>query len=151
MYSGAAVPARSILCLYSMILYGYRPSSIHIFGEYQWNPEARDLLSALLPFAHVVPTADVQTRLYAIRPEVAELAMHHWCVMKLCAGVLYPTNEYCLMDDDMFIVDSVSDALTEFERRDLVYAPDADYSSDYRNMLHLEPSHSLPTGNVNTG
>jgi hypothetical protein len=151
MYSAAAVPARSILCLYSMVLNGYRPSSVHIFGEYQWNSEAREILSTLLPFAQIVPTAEVHARLHAIRPELAELAMRSWCVMKLCAGVLCPPNEYCLMDDDMFIVDSVDDAMSEFTKCDLVYASDADYSNDYRNMLHLEPSHPLPTGNVNTG
>ena len=151
MYFAASVPARSILCLYSMILNGYRPSGVHVFGEYQWNSEVRELLTELLPFAEIVPTSAVQDSLKAIHPEIADLAMRSWCVMKLCIGVLYPPNEYGLMDDDMFIVDSVSDALSEFEEHDFVYAPDADYSSDYREMMHLDSSFPLPTGNVNTG
>jgi hypothetical protein len=152
MYIAASAPARSMLCLYSMILNGYRPSSVHIFGEYQWNETAREIFARLLPFARIVATSEVREQIAAIQPELADLALRSWSVMKICAGLLSPPHDYCLMDDDIFILDSVSDAIAEFQTCDLVYAPDADYADSYRSIWRLNrDAHPLPTSNMNTG
>ncbi|HEX4602963.1 MAG TPA: hypothetical protein VH724_03145 [Candidatus Angelobacter sp.] len=152
MYFGGASPARSVLCLYSMILNGYRPSAIHIFGDYQWSHEARQLFTELLPFAVIVPTDQVREQVAAVRPELADMALSHWQVMKLCVGLMCGPNEYCFMDDDMLIIDRLNDALGAFTKCDLVYAPDADYSSDYSSIWSGNgTARQLTTGNINTG
>jgi len=150
MFFGGSAPARSILCLYSTILRGYRPSSIHIFGEYQWDGERRGLFEQLLPFATIAPTAAVLERIASVRRGLEELALAHWQVMKLCIGLLCDPCEYGFQDDDIFILDSVTDALQAFERCDLVYAPDADNSIGYRGIWGGKDQ-PLPTGNINTG
>lgn len=150
MYFGCGAPARTVLCLYSMILNGYRPSSIHIFGEYQWTDSVRRLLAALLPFADIVPTSDVCRNLSALRPGLADLALRDWGVMKLCIGLLHPPFEYCFLDDDIFILDSVDDASAAFQNVNLVFAPDRDYSQDYIAIWKLDQQR-LSTGNLNTG
>lgn len=152
MYFGGSSPARSVLCLYSMVLNGYRPSAIHVFGDYQWSNEARQLFTELLPFAVIVPADKVRQQIAAVRPQLAEIAFSHWQVMKLCVGLLCGPNEYCFMDDDMLIVGPLKDALESFKTRDLVYAPDADYSSDYSSIWDGNgTARQLSTGNINTG
>lgn len=152
MYFGGSAPARSILSLYSMILSGYSPSSVHVFGEYQWKEEAKQLFGTLLPFARIVPTAEVCDQVARLTPELAAAALAQWQVMKLCVGLLTEPNEYAFLDDDIFVLDSVTDALIAFKNNDLVYAPDADYSQDYGRIWGADgPEHQLPTGNINTG
>ncbi len=150
MYFGCEAPFRSVLCLYSMVMNGYRPSSVHIFGEYQWTEGARRVFETLLPFAEIVPTVNVCRELSALRPSLAELVLREWGVMKLCIGLLYPPREYCFLDDDVFILDCVEDASAAFQKTNLVYAPDADYSEDYAAIWKLDHQ-PLPTGNLNTG
>jgi hypothetical protein len=152
MYFGGSAPARSVLSLYSMILNGYRPSSIHVFGEYQWKEDARQLFAALLPFARIVPTSEVCEQVACLTAELAAAALAQWQVMKLSIGLLCGPTEYCFLDDDLFILDPVVDALQAFQNNDLVYAPDADYSGDYRRIWGASGHpHQLPTGNINTG
>jgi hypothetical protein len=153
-YFGGQTPVRTALALYSMVLNGYRPSRVLVFGDYQWDGPARGMFADLLPFAEVVPTAAVLERVQALGgPTLAELALRHWGVMKTCVGLLVPPDEYCLIDDDVFILDRVSDALDAFGRSDLVFAPDADYGRAYARIwgwLHgvREP---MATGTLNTG
>lgn len=47
---------RTIICIYSMILNGYRPPEVWLYGEHQWTPEARRSFAEWLPFARVAPT-----------------------------------------------------------------------------------------------
>ena len=46
LYGNGAAPARTIVALYSLILRGYRPSEVLLFGEHQWGGEARELFAA---------------------------------------------------------------------------------------------------------
>jgi hypothetical protein len=152
MYFGGHTPARSLLSMYSMILNGYQPAAIHLYGEYQWRDDVRRLLAALMPFARVVPTGEVSEQLNALNPLLTQSALSNWQVMKICIGLFCPPHEYCFMDDDIFILKPVTDALTASKDNDLVYAPDADYSREY---LAIWDAHAksvrLPTGNINTG
>jgi hypothetical protein len=88
-----------------------------------------------------------------IYTQLAELARFHWLVMKTCAGLLYPPQEYCFMDDDIFILDSVDDALTVFQTHYLVFAPDGDYSQDYLAAWGWpqKSRESLHTSRLNAG
>jgi hypothetical protein len=152
MYFGGSSPARSVLSLYSLILNGYHPPSIHIFGDYQWSDQERQILIELLPFARVVTTDKALEQVAALRPDLADKARTHWQVMKLCVGLLCAPDEFCFLDDDMFIVDSLKDALDAFKKNDLVYAPDADYSHDYAKIWGVPgQARQIPTGNINTG
>ncbi len=152
MYFGGSSPARTALSLYSMILNGYHPSAVHVFGDYQWNEESQKIFAELLPFADVVPTSKVLEQIAAIRPELVEIAAAHWHVMKLCVGLLCDPNEYCFLDDDMFILGPVNDALDAFKKNNLVYAPDADYSHDYSGIWEgADKKRQIGTGNINTG
>src|SRR5205823_9976341 len=66
MYTSGSAPLRTIVALYSMVLNGYTPSEVSLFGEHQWNERTRDLFARWLPFAHVVSTPQVITRLHAL-------------------------------------------------------------------------------------
>src|ERR1043166_3153558 len=132
MYSNAATPMRTVISLYSLILNGYAPSEVHLFGEHQWSRSARDLLSSMLPFATIVSTDHVvdHIRRYG-GSELADKAMRHWWVMKTLVSVLYPPEEFCAIDDDVFILDDTSDALEAFREHDLVFATDTDHGEEY--------------------
>ena len=66
MFTHGQAPLRAVAALYGMILRGYAPRSVHVLGEHQWSPRARRLLEAALPFAEIVPTADVLGRAAAL-------------------------------------------------------------------------------------
>lgn len=131
-YTDGRTPVRTVVAIYSLILNGYVPSAVYLFGDYQWCDQARQLFAATLPFAQLVPMEQVVARIHTIGgPKLVDLARRYWYVMKLCVGLLYPPEEYCLMDDDIFILDHVNDALAAFTRHDLVYIPDQDVGADY--------------------
>jgi hypothetical protein len=150
-FTHAADPARCVLSLYSLVLNGYRPAGIQIFGEYQWKDRPRKVLGALLPFAQIVDTACVERTLAALNPRLAGLARSVWAAMKVCVGLFVPPYEYCLIDDDIFVLDRVSDALRLHDEHTFVYAADADFSRRYRQIwCPDEPGRPL-LGRVNTG
>jgi hypothetical protein len=154
MYFSGQSPIRSALAVYSMLLNGYAPSEVLIFGEYQWSDESRRCLAALLPFARIVPTAEVLRHIESAgQPRLMTMARDHWFVMKLCVGLLCPPDEFCFMDDDVFILDPIDEALRAFEKRDLVYAPDADYAETYMSAWRCLGDHyaAIQTGAINTG
>jgi hypothetical protein len=154
MYFHGATPMRTVLAIYSMILNGYSPSGVLVFGEYQWSEQSREVFTALLPFAHIVRTEAVLARLQSLgQPWLIDLARQHWFVMKTCIGLLCPPTEFCFMDDDIFILDGVDEALKAFQQRPLVFAQDADYSAAYLAVWGSEgrSQKPLPTGTLNTG
>src|SRR5436190_3470061 len=114
-------PARTVLCLYSMILNGYRPARVILYGEHQWPAQSRRLFDALLPFAEVVSTAHLKARIEQVgEPWLAE-ADRPWFVLKTCASLLCEPSEFCLMDDDVFILEPLDTALGAFENHNFVY------------------------------
>ncbi len=132
LYVGDAAPVRAAVAVYSMILNGYSPAEVVVFGDYQWSATTRQLLAELLPFARVVPTEQVLARVGTLgQPGLADLALRHWSAMKLAVALLCPPHSFCLMDDDIFILEPVQDALDAFARHSLVFAPDADYTAAY--------------------
>jgi hypothetical protein len=154
MYCSGDVPFRTAISLYSMILNGYSPNRVLVFGEHQWSEQSRELFRVLLPFVQIVPTDTVIERILSHgSPKLVELAREHWFVMKTCIALLYPPAEFCLMDDDVFILDRVDTALQAFQQCDLVFAPDADYSEGYLNTWgHGNgATRRLPTGSLNAG
>jgi hypothetical protein len=150
-YTHGADPVRCALSTYSMVLNGYRPSNIQIFGEYQWSDSSRDVLSALLPFADIVDTARVDRTLAAINPGLARLARSSWAAMKLCIGVFMPPYEFCYLDDDIFVLDRIDDALRLHDDHALVYAPDLDRSRRYRDIWCPYDAEKPLVGQVNGG
>ncbi len=142
MYTDGHPPIRVIAALYSMILHGYAPSAVYLFGENQWHGETRDLFAAALPFAHVVPHVQVLARLRSLGvPELVELAMRYWFVMKTCVSLFCPPEEFCLMDDDVFILDQLDDALAAFQKNDLVFMPDRDLGEDFSRTWGIQARH----------
>ncbi|MEJ7709309.1 MAG: hypothetical protein WKF84_05485 [Pyrinomonadaceae bacterium] len=116
-----------------MILNGYQPSEVLLFGEHQWTHAARKLFNDALPFAKVIPTNELLSKVESLGgPQLSDITRHYWFVMKAVVGLLYPPNEFCLMDDDVFILDPVDDALSAFEKCDLAYAPDFNHGKAYR-------------------
>jgi hypothetical protein len=154
MYTNGSNPLRAIAGIYSMLLNGYTPSSILLFGEEQWPERSRSLFSQLLPFARVVP---LQEALSHIRRQGGEslvtLARNYWFVMKACVALFIPPGESCLMDDDVFILDSVDDALSAFLQCDLVYTPDQDLGHGYLHTWGRLLGHNgaFTTGRFNAG
>jgi len=154
MYTNGHTPIRSVVALYSMILNGYIPSAVYLFGEHQWSKREREILMTLLPFASIIPTDQIHSRLHSLGgSSLVEMAQHYWFVMKMCVSLLYPPDECCMMDDDVFILDPLDDALRAFQTNDLVYAPDLDCSRGYVatwGMIY-ESTQPLRTANFNAG
>ncbi len=147
-------PLQSALAIYSMVLNGYAPSQVFVYGEHQWAPDARDLLEQLLPFAVVVPTRDLEWRLENVAGRRLLAHAHsHWGVMKTCATLLTEPSDYCLMDDDIFVLDTCDDALEAWSAADLVFSQDADYSNAYLELwgTTFDLASPIPTGRLNTG
>lgn len=153
MYFSGHTPARTVLCLYSLILNGYSPSRVIIYSEHQWPEHSRRLFEALLPFAEIAPTALVRKRIEALGGQRLGQMARHWFVMKACVCLLLGPDEFCFMDDDMFILAPIREALSAFENHDLVYVPDADHGPEYMKVWGglYEGAGKLPTGRINTG
>jgi hypothetical protein len=150
LYFGDTAPLRAVVAIYSLILNGYRPSGVFVFGDYQWSPATRLLVSELLPFANIVSTDDVLQHLSELgQSRLAKLALNCWGAMKLAVSLLYPPDEYCFMDDDVFVLDAVDDALDAFRGNNLVFSPDADYSATYAAVWGLDGRNCI--GKLNTG
>ena len=135
LYTHGRSALRTVVCVYSLILHGYAPSHALLFGEDQWSEDARALFRTALPFAEVVSKDDVLNRIHAEGNSVlSEYARHFWFVMKACIALFYPPADFCLIDDDVFVLDSVADALQAFSDHDLVYIPDTDHGNEYRAL-----------------
>lgn len=154
-YTSAASPLRCVVGVYSMILNGYAPSKVLLYGDYQWGEKARRLFAELLPFAEVVPTERVLAHVRSAGgPRLAQLASDYWYVMKTFVALLCPPEEFCLLDDDVFVLGPLDDALDAFARHDLVYAPDTEHGEEYLKVwgwLDAAGAGPLPTGGFNAG
>lgn len=153
-YSHGGSPHRAIIALYSLILNGYAPSQVLLYGEHQWSAEIRDLFARAFPFATVVPTSEVFQRIQAFGgQQLSILTQRHWWVFKTCLALLCPPSVFGLMDDDVFILDSVTDAVRALDEYDLVYAQDTDHSRIYQRAwgwIHRQPAPPA-TGRFNAG
>jgi hypothetical protein len=132
MYTNGAHAARVVVAVYSLVLRGYVPSAIHLFGSEQWSPATRALFAELLPFAEVVDPARLLEGIAAAGgARLADWARRYWYVMKTAVALLHAPDEFCLLDDDVFVLGSHRDALEHFAQADLVYMPDFDHTRDY--------------------
>lgn len=153
MFFSGSTPARTVLCLYSMILNGYSPSRVIIYGEYQWSEQSRRLFGALMPFAEIIPTALVNERIEELGGQKLARMARHWFVMKACVCLFFEPEEFCFMDDDVFILAPIHEALSAFEHNNLVYMPDMDHTVEYLKLWDwlYTGAGKLPTGRTNTG
>jgi len=152
MYTHGKAPIRALVALYSMVLNGYSPWGVSVFGEHQWDQRTCDLFAGLAPFARVVPTEQVLADVKKVGgPRLAEMARRHWFVMKAFVALMYPGEECCLMDDDVVVIDGVDDALSALQFGDLVFTPDLDRDGTYRETWPwIHPVPRLPrTGTFN--
>jgi hypothetical protein len=155
MYLSGGQPVRTIVALYSMVLNGYTPARVVLFGEHQWSREVRKLFATAFPFAEVVPTEQLLKHFAKLGgSRLSEMAQQDFFVMKPLIALVCPPEETCMMDDDVFILDRVDDALEAFERCDLVYNNDIEwgeaYLENWGSLIHGE-LRSLPTGTFNGG
>jgi hypothetical protein len=154
LYTHGRAALRAAVALYSMVLNGFAPSKVLLFGEHQWPPRAREIFSATLPFAEVVSTSDVRLRIQEYGgPNLVNLADRAWFVLKTCIALLSPPPEFCLIDDDVFVLSPVDDAVHAFSTADLVFAPDTDHSREYVaswGWMHGRPP-PAPIGTFNAG
>jgi hypothetical protein len=153
MYVQGAEPIRCVLALYSMVLNGYGPASITLFGEHQWSDDTRRFFQAALPFADFRRSEDLLRGLRAIGGhDLLKLASGHWFAMKACAALMSDPREFCLMDDDVFVLEAVDDALERFEECAAVFSPDTNHGNAYLSVWGDIFGHSqLSTGRMNTG
>lgn len=155
LYTSGRTPARAVACVYSLVLNGYAPSKVLLYGDYQWGASARATFEELLPFAEVVPSEWARARLLSVGGQrFAQAAMNNWFVMKTCVALLFPPEEFCLMDDDIFILENMDDALDAFRGHDLVYSPDSNHGGEYLRAwgwLHGRTREPLPTATFNAG
>lgn len=132
-FTDARDPIRTVISIYSMILNGYSPSKVYIFGSYQWKPFARHLLAQFLPFANVVPLPRLRDQIWqAASPHLADVAKNLPMVMKACITLLCDPLEFCMMDDDIFVLRTVADAQALFRENNFVFVPEIDNAAIYR-------------------
>lgn len=146
-FFAANAPVRAALAMYSAILNGYRPAGLQIYGDYQWSAEGRRAIEALLPFAEIVPTAPLVERLRGIDPRLVPLTRSHWAAMKLSVSLFHPPYEFGWVDDDVFTLDRMDDALAHFRDHDFVFQSDMDHGADYQRVWSLD--RAVP--NINNG
>ena len=148
-------PVRTILAVYSMILNGYRPAGIVLFGEHQWTDRARALFHQALPSAEIRPSAEIlHSWSHLFGDEFADFAQSYWFAMKAGIALVCPPDDFCLMDDDVFVLDPVDDALESFVDCDAVFAPDTNHGDAYRSVwsgIIGSLDAPLPTARMNTG
>jgi hypothetical protein len=153
-FTSASTPVGCALSIYSLVLNGYRPAGIQVFGDYQWTPSATQKMRTLLPFADIVTVDRVERAFDALDPRLVPLTRSRWSAMKICTGLFFPPYEYCLLDDDIFVLDRLDDALRLYERHNFVYAPDCDRPGCHATIRHPvrdEHPDQLPLPNVTTG
>jgi hypothetical protein len=74
--------------------------------------------------------------------------------MKTVVALFYPPDEFCLMDDDVFILSRLDDALAAFRTHNLVFTTNLDESKEYREIwqkAYPDLPQILPTGTFNAG
>jgi hypothetical protein len=153
MFTNGANSARTVLSVYSMILNGYVPYKVLLFGEHQWSGEAKSLFTACLPFAEIIETSAIRWAINEARATpLANSAMRAWWVMKTCVAFFSDPREFCMMDDDVFVLASVEDALNEFATADLIYQGDLDHGQAYSRVWGPPRiGGQLPTCRFNAG
>jgi hypothetical protein len=147
-------PHRAVLALYSLVLNGYAPARVALYGESQWSRVAREWFGSALPFGEVVCTNGIISRAGMLGgPRLADWARRYWWVMKACIAFFDGDDEFAVLDDDVFVLDAVDDALEMFRTHDLVYVPDTDHGREYTMAWGrvFPQSGPLKTGNLNTG
>ena len=153
-FTDGRCPLRTAVGVHSLILNGYAPSEVRLYGDSQWSHTAREAFGQTLPFAKVVGTEEVLGRIRSAGgPQLADWARRYWWVMKTCVALIEPPAVFCLLDDDVFVLDSVADALEAFQNHDLVFGPDFDHGGEYMATWGrvLGISGHLSTGNFNAG
>ena len=132
-FTDARSPIRTVVSIYSMILNGYSPSKVYLYGGYQWKPFARHLLAQFLPFASVVSLPKIRDQISQVAPsQLADVAKENWLVMKACLTLFCDPPEFCMMDDDLFILKAVAGAQELFREHDFVFVPEIDNAVHYR-------------------
>ncbi|MFL5386617.1 MAG: hypothetical protein ACJ8GN_29305 [Longimicrobiaceae bacterium] len=154
LYTDGRHPLRAAVGAYSLVLNGYAPSAVHLYGAYQWSPEAAALFREAFPFAEIVDTERVLSTARALGGvELARMALRFWYVMKVCSAMLDGPDTFCLMDDDVLVLDPVDDALDAFRAHDLVFIPDMDYGPCHHRTWSPVFGRDTPTpgGTFNAG
>lgn len=154
LYVNGRTPQCTTLALYSMILNGYSPSKVLLYGEHQWSAEARQWFATAAPFAEIVSTDEIALAARNAGGEALEaLARAYWYVMKVCIALLHPPSTFCMMDDDIFVLASVAEAVAHLGQSELVFAPDTDHGAAYLSVWGsiFGLRAPLPTHRMNTG
>ena len=147
-------PLRVILAIYSLVLNGYVPSAIFLFGEHQWTHEVRARFAIALPFVTVVPTREVLENVLRFGgKKLVEMAKQFWFVMKSCVSLLCAPARFCLMDDDIVVLGRLDDGLESFREAEFVFAPDIQHEAHYLSIWGdiFGISNLRDTGALNTG
>jgi len=147
-------PIRSTLSIYSMLLNGYRPSKVMIFGAHQWDERSREWFGRMLPFAEFVPRESVVACAQRAGADaLLAVAEKNWLAMKVLTSLLCPPATFAYMDDDVFVLDPLDSALAAFADHDVVYSPGSDHSERYLNAWGeiLGITSPVATGSLNAG
>jgi hypothetical protein len=153
-YCQGREPLRTILAIYSLVLNGYAPAGVFVYGEHQWSSETRARFARALPFAQIVPTTDVLANIRRWGGSaLGDMASHCWFVMKSCISLLCAPSEFCLLDDDIVVLGSLNDGLDAFRDSEFVFAPDLEHEELYlATWSRVFGCSGLPdTKTVNTG
>lgn len=154
MFTHGREPARVLLAVYSLVLNGYVPRGIRLYGEHQWTAAAREVFLDLLPSVELIPTDRVVHQVVTVGGRrLAALAEQHWFVLKAVVALLDGPTEFCAIDDDVVILESLQKATAAFRTSNLVFTPERDLGPEYCRFWRrtLGATRALPTGRLNAG
>ncbi len=124
-------PHRALTAVYGIILNGYSPNGITLFGSHHWDDHARREFTALAPFATVAQSDLVFATIeQAMGRGLAAEARRRVEVERIAAPLVWPGGECCVAGDDVFVLNGVDDALRTAREHDLVIIADAETAPD---------------------
>lgn len=114
------MPNRLALAVYSLILNGFAPSAVEIYGEHRWPELQRQRINELLPFARIVPTTQFRQRVRDSAGPTLDRPLDEDVVFDTAVLLLGGGPEACCITDDLVVLEPLTGALKQFRGADLV-------------------------------
>jgi hypothetical protein len=143
-YSDGTSPVRTAIAIYSLVLNGYAPHSVKVFGEHRWSEGTKAFFQASLPFAEIPATEELRSAIRRAGDKALERMIAENDFGLRAAMALFVSNdEMCILEDDVVIIDGLDEGVNRLRTHDLVYAPANDKGRQFR--MRWPTVRKLPT------
>jgi SAM-dependent methyltransferase len=132
-YCDGNSPVRAAIAIYSLILNGYGPEKVALFGEHRWSEETKAFLQASLSFAEFPATESLRSAVRRAGGETLEGMIGGNDFGLRAAMALFVSNEeMCILEDDVVVLDGLDEGVNRLRTHDLVFAPAIDKGRQFR-------------------